>query len=213
MLAPLCSIHWPFSAVDAAQALTRGACQRAGYDKGMTREAPVKERLAAAIALLCLAPELSRASQGSFPSNQPELVSPSGHMSIVWHEATVAAPHRLSLRIRNNSELPIVTFGRHASVAWSPDNRAFAVSLSDESNSSHMVVYAISAQGELRALHLVYPAEVSSALLKSDHSYVELRAWNEKGLQLHAWGYLPESFSRNLACSKDGDANLTCRSS
>jgi len=171
----------------------------------------VKGIVATAIFFLGLALGGSPARSEIFPGNSTQLASPSGRLSIAWQEASDDAPHKLFLRTREGAELPILTFARHASVLWCPNSRAFAVSLSEESNSSRVVVYAVSARGELKTLRLIYPADVASALAESDHAYVDLRAWTAKGLLLHTWGYLPKSFSRNLLCSMDDQLRLTCR--
>ena len=134
----------------------------------------------ATLMMFALGAPAASQSRCRFPSPITTCVSPSGNLTIEWHQPSADGKHALWLKSASGSRPRILlAFDRSVELLWSPDGQALAVTDHAGSNQSDLLVYtgasllrAVDVQAQLLAS--LGPV---SEIFENSHRYFEIINW------------------------------------
>jgi len=123
------------------------------------------------------------------PGPTEALLSPSERVVLslgTYDEAR--SEHRLMLSLNGGTPKEIHKFGRSVCVTWENEERRFALTDNQGSNSSETYVVSVDAPKKVENLNSLLPEAARSFLENASHGYVEVINWEESGLRVRIWG-------------------------
>jgi len=144
-----------------------------------------------------------------FPGGESTAPSPTGRLVIRNVDSDAEPHHTLYLKQANGSEHRLLSYGRHVSVLWAPNERTVVVNDFAGSDYSVCRVYLVESGRAVDVSQAIRTRYGDDTVFENHHVYFEAVAWRgAETLKVKVWGYgdqHPNGFTRFFTYGLDGE--------